>query len=67
MKIMKLCGIFVNGVPRTIRIPEELQSFQHLAAKVPNLTEIYQNTPDFTIRGGISPKSHPKCENHDSG
>ena len=26
---------------------------------------MYQNSPNFTIRSGISPKSHPKCENHD--
>ena len=62
---MKLSGICANGVPRTIRIPQELQPFQHLAAKVPHFTEIYQNSPNFTIWSGISLKSHPKCENYD--
>jgi len=56
VKITEFNGFWANGVPRIVEIPWEIQSFQHLATKVPHLTELHQKSPNFIISSEISLK-----------
>ena len=59
---MKFNGILANGVSRISEIPLELQAFQHLAAKVQNVTEIYQESQKFVTSTGILRKINQNAE-----